>query len=57
MFPVPTVHCRLPFYIELSSYVQWNCLARLSLSNMVLNMNLIMTQSTENVCVSEGCGD
>ena len=52
LHPQCTVDC-----LSVSSYVQWNCLARLSLSNMVLKMNLVMTQSTENFCVSEDYSD
>ena len=52
LHPQCTVQC-----FSVSNYVQWNCLARLSLSRRVLNMNLVLTQSNENFCVSEDCGD
>ena len=44
-------------YGSVSSFIQCIYLARLSLNNMVLTMNLVMTQRHENFCVGTDCSD
>ena len=48
--PQCTVYC-----LSVSSYIQCICLARLSLNNMVLTMNLVITQRHENLYVGSDC--
>ena len=54
MLPAPTVHCTLPFCIELYSVY---LLGLIILRNMVLTMNLIMTQRHESFCVGRDCSN